>query len=434
MDYLRIEGGERLSGSVEVGGAKNAALPILFASVLTAEKCTFENVPTLLDIATTVKLLQNMGVEAHHEPKLHKVEIAAKSLSSFEAPYDLVRTMRASVLILGPTLARFGRAKVSLPGGCSIGARPVNLHLSGLEKMGAEIKIDSGYIHAEIPGHLKGRLQGAEIVFSQVSVGATENLMMAAAIAQGTTVLENAAREPEIVDLANFLNACGARVKGAGSSRIEIEGVEKLHGAKHRIIADRIEAGTYLIAAAITGGEVHLPGVPASFLQALLDKLETCGFSIDADETQITLKSPKQGGFRAVDVITEPFPGFPTDMQAQFMSLMTVATGTSAISENIFENRFMHVPELCRLGADIEIHANTAIVRGFGSGVAAKKLTGAVVMATDLRASACLVLAALIAQGTTKVRRIYHLDRGYENMELKLASLGARIWREKEDA
>ncbi len=433
MDTLVIEGGKKLKGTITVGGAKNAALPLLFASVLTSEKCFYENVPDLLDITTTIKLLKEMGIETIYSPESHTAQIQAKTLTSYEASYDLVRTMRASVLILGPTLARFGKSKVSLPGGCSIGARPVNLHLLGFEKMGARIEIQGGYIHAEIPSHLNGRLNGADITFDQVSVGATENIMMAATLARGKTILRNAAREPEIVDLAKFLNSCGAKITGAGESEIIIEGVETMQGTTHRIIPDRIEAGTYLIAAAITGGEVRLPGVPESFLKAVLEKLSQCGFAIQANENEISLVTPSNmKKFNAVDIVTHPFPGFPTDMQAQVMTLMCVAEGTSVITETIFENRFMHVPELMRLGADIKIQGNACIVKGHGSFEQAN-LTGATVMATDLRASACLVLAGLVAKGLTKVRRIYHLDRGYEKMEKKLQSIGANMWREKEE-
>jgi UDP-N-acetylglucosamine 1-carboxyvinyltransferase len=426
MDCLIIEGKQRLNGSITVGGAKNAALPILFASVLTSQKCVFENVPDLLDISTTVKLLAQMGVKVLHEPANHFVEIEAKTLSSFEAPYDLVRTMRASILILGPTLARYKKARVSLPGGCSIGARPVNLHLTGLEKMGAVISIEGGYINAETPNGK--RLKGAEIFFEQVSVGATENLMMAAALADGRTVLRNAAREPEIVDLADVLIKMGAKISGAGTTEITIDGVEQLGGVKHSIISDRIEAGTYLMAAAITGGDVNLPNVSPFLLQAVLDKLMECGLEVSSAKNSIRLNASRKN-FQAKDIMTLPFPGFPTDMQAQYMALMTVAEGTSIITENIFENRFMHVSELSRLGADIKVQGNVAIVKGLNG-----KLSGAAVMATDLRASACLVLAGLAAEGKTKVRRIYHLDRGYEKMEVKLAAIGAKISREKEDA
>ena len=425
MDKLVIEGGHRLNGKLQIGGAKNAALPILFASALTDDECVLENVPDLSDITTTNRLLSLMGIDVHPDLKNHKVVVQAKNVTNFEAPYDLVRTMRASVLILGPLLARFGKAKVSLPGGCSIGARPVNLHLMGFEKLGTRIKIEQGYIFAEADG-----LKGADITFDQVSVGATENVMMAATLAKGKTVLRNCAQEPEIDDLANFLNSCGAKVTGAGTPQIAIEGVEKLYGCTHTVIADRIEAGTYLIAAAITGGEVELTHIPAYFLTALIDKLEDCGFEVRIGDDTIKLITTSKS-FKAQDISTLPFPGFPTDMQAQYMALMSICDGTSVITENIFENRFMHVPEMMRLGADVTIQGNTAIVRGLHS-KGTGKLTGATVMATDLRASACLVLAGLAAEGSTTVRRVYHLDRGYEKMEIKLNQLGAKILREDE--
>lgn len=429
MDKLIITGGNRISGEVKVSGAKNAALPILFATILTDGECTLRNVPDLADIDTTCRLLMGMGVDVKHDRAGHEVKIRARALSSYEAPYDLVRTMRASVLVLGPTLARFGQARVSLPGGCSIGARPVNLHLMALEKMGATIRLEGGYINAEC-----SKLKGADITFDQVSVGATENTLMAAALAQGTTVMRNCALEPEIVDLAVFLRAMGAKIKGEGTSTITVEGVASLHGATHSIIADRIEAGTYLVAAAMTQGDVFLPGVSGDLLGAVLDKLRETGAEVQADFRGIRLSMT--GVPRAVDISTLPFPGFPTDMQAQFMALMAVSNGTSVISENIFENRFMHVAELMRLGADIAVQGKTAVVRGHAQvsprkGVASG-LTGATVMATDLRASACLVLAALAAEGETQVRRIYHLDRGYEKMEMKLSALGASIRREIE--
>lgn len=429
MDKLIIEGKRRLSGTVQISGAKNAALPILFATILTDQQCVLRNVPDLADIDTTARLLSGMGVEVKHDNAGHTVTAQAKTLSSYEAPYELVRTMRASVLVLGPTLARFGQARVSLPGGCSIGARPVNLHLMALEKMGARIKLEGGYINAEAD-----RLKGADITFDQVSVGATENTLMAAAIAKGTTVMRNCALEPEIVDLANCLRGMGAKIKGDGTAVITVEGVEALHGVTHDVIADRIEAGTYLIAAAITQGEVTLPGVAPDLLGAVLDKLRETGAAVEADARSIRLSM--SGVPRAIDISTLPFPGFPTDMQAQFMSLMAVSDGTSVISENIFENRFMHVAELLRLGADITIQGKTAVVRGHGTkssrGGVSSGLTGATVMATDLRASASLVLAALAAEGETTVRRIYHLDRGYEKMENKLRTMGAAITRATE--
>ena len=423
MDKLVIEGGRKLKGEVQISGAKNAALPILFGALLTGEVCDLSNVPDLADIDTTIRLLQMMGVEVERDIAGSRAKLQAKMLTSTEAPYDLVRTMRASVLVLGPTLARFGEAKVSLPGGCSIGARPVNLHLSALEKMGAEIEIDAGYIRAKAK-----KLHGAEILFEQVSVGATENTLMAAVLAKGSTTIRNAAQEPEIIDLAIFLRACGARISGEGTTTIEVEGVSALHGCKHSVIPDRIEAGTYLVAGAITGGSVRLPGVSAELLEAVLDKLRATGCEVRSDSKGIELCAAKP--LHSADLVTAPFPSFPTDMQAQFMTLMTVADGTSVIEETVFENRFMHVPELIRLGADIQIQGGTAVIRGLAS--KGRKLHGATVMATDLRASASLVLAGLAAEGTTAVRRIYHLDRGYERMEAKLTALGAAIQRAKE--
>ena len=422
MDTLVLEGGHKLSGTIHVGGAKNAALPILFASILTAGRCRLTNVPDLADIDTTVRLLTGMGITGKHQRTEHTVELQATTLSNYEASYDLVRTMRASVLVLGPTLARFGEARVSLPGGCSIGARPVNLHLMALEKMGAKIVLEGGYINAKA-----SRLHGADITFDQISVGATENSLMAASIANGRTILRNCALEPEIIDLARFLKVLGAKIQGEGTPVIIIDGVDALGGGDYSIIPDRIEAGTYLIAGAITGGEILLPGVSSELLGAVLDKLRECGadVSIKADGKGIGLSAVGRK-LKAVDISTTPFPGFPTDMQAQFMSLMAATSGSSVITENIFENRFMHVAELMRLGADITVQGSTAIVRG------PAKLTGATVMATDLRASACLVLAGLAAEGVTTVRRVYHLDRGYEKMETKLKAVGATISRQVE--
>lgn len=420
MDKLIIEGKRKLQGTVQIGGAKNAALPILFGAILTDGKVVLENVPDLADIDTTVRLLSGMGVTTRHDRSNHRVELQTKSLTSYEASYDLVRTMRASVLVLGPTLARFGEARVSLPGGCSIGARPVNLHLTALEKMGAEIVLEGGYINAKCK-----KLKGAEIVFDQVSVGATENTMMAATLASGRTILRNSAQEPEIVDLAQFLRTLGAKIQGEGTPVITIDGVDGLHGGTHSVIADRIEAGTYLIAGAMTGGEVYLPGVSSDLLTSVLDKLVETGVEVEGKSNGIRLSAFNRK-LKSVDVSTLPFPGFPTDMQAQWMSLMSVSNGSSVITENIFENRFMHVAELMRLGADITIQGPTAVVRG------PAKLTGATVMATDLRASACLVLAGLAAEGVTAVRRVYHLDRGYEKMEMKLKALGAQIERAPE--
>ncbi len=420
MDTLVIEGGKKLNGNVQVGGAKNAALPILFAAILTGGRCRLTNVPDLADIDTTVRLLSGMGVTATHRRTEHTVDLQATTLTNYEASYDLVRTMRASVLVLGPTLARFGEARVSLPGGCSIGARPVNLHLMALEKMGAQITLDGGYINAKA-----SRLRGADITFDQISVGATENSLMAASLASGRTVLRNCALEPEIVDLARFLKVLGAKIQGEGTPVITIDGVDSLGSGDYSIIADRIEAGTYLAAAAITGGEITLPGVSGELLGAVLDKFRECGAEVVADTNSIRL-SARGRQLKAVDFSTMPFPGFPTDMQAQFMALMAATTGSSIITENIFENRFMHVAELMRLGADINVQGATAVVRG------PAKLTGATVMATDLRASACLVLAGLAAEGITTVRRVYHLDRGYEKMETKLKAVGATISRQVE--
>ena len=425
MDALVIEGKSgqagRLQGAVTVSGAKNAALPVLFATLLSDQDCTLTNVPDLLDISTTLKILEHIGATVEWDHNSRSALVNARSCSSLEAPYELVRTMRASVLVLGPLLARFGKARVSLPGGCTIGARPVNLHLMALEKMGAQIQIDGGYINASC-----SKLRGCEIQFPTISVGATENIMMAACLAEGTTVLENAAREPEITDLAHFLKLAGADIHGEGTGTITIKGMNHLKPAKHQIIADRIEAGTYLTACALTGGDVFLPGVSASLLSAVIDKLREAGATIEVSQQGIRVRST--GELKGVDILTKEFPGFPTDMQAQFMAAMCTAHHSSIINENIFENRYMHVPELVRLGADITIQGNTAVVRGKGPG----GLSGATVMATDLRASASLILAALTAKGSTTVRRIYHLDRGYERMEEKLSQLGARIRRVKE--
>lgn len=441
MDRLVIEGGVPLSGTVQVSGSKNAALPILFATLLTPEKIKLENIPAVADIYTTVKLLRELGAGVEPSFEQRFVEVQADQVQSIQASYDLVRTMRASVLVLGPLLARFGHARVSLPGGCSIGARPVNLHLAALEKMGATIDLEQGYIDAQT-----NKLHGAEITFDKVSVGATENIIMAATLAEGTTVLHSAAQEPEIVDLVRFLRKLGAKIEGEGSQTITIKGVQRLGmGPKqdiatqgvggqatdsiivHKIIPDRIEAGTYLVAAAITRGQIHLPGVPYELLGAVIEKLKDSGVKIEM-HTNESISLECQTLPQAVDISTMPFPGFPTDMQAQFMALMATSNGTSVIHESIFENRFMHVAELCRLGAKISIKDHTAVIRGNGQNA----FTGATVMATDLRASASLVLAGLAAQGKTIVRRVYHLDRGYEHMEEKLRTLGARIWREKD--
>lgn len=414
MDKLVINGGFPLSGEVAISGAKNAALPILCASLLSAEALTVANVPDLRDIATTLKLLKQMGM--HIERDGSTVVLHGEYVDNPAAPYEMVKTMRASVLVLGPLLARFGKATVSLPGGCAIGSRPVNLHIKGLEAMGAKIEISHGYINAIAP-----RLKGAKIVMDMVSVTGTENLVMAATLAEGTTVIENAAREPEVVDLINCLIAMGAEIEGGGSDVIAVRGKAALHGAKHNVMADRIEAGTYLVAVATTGGEVTLHNIGPRPLDAVLDKLREAGCELSAGDDWISLKT--NGKLHAVPIRTAPYPAFPTDMQAQFMVLNTVAQGFSKVTETIFENRFMHVQELRRLGAKIEIEGNTAFVEG------GCILDGATVMATDLRASACLVIAGLIANGETVIERIYHLDRGYELLEEKLNKLGARVTR-----
>ena len=415
MDKLVIQGGAPLSGEVRISGAKNAALPILCASLLTREPLIIENVPHLHDVTTMLNLLGQMGVAVSLHEKM-EVELTAEHLSNPVAPYELVKTMRASILVLGPMLARTDEARVSLPGGCAIGVRPVELHIKGLQAMGAEIVIEHGYIHARAK-----RLKGARIFMDLVSVTGTENLMMAATLAQGSTVIENAAREPEVVDLANCLNAMGARIRGAGSNVITIEGVSKLHGARYRIMPDRIETGTFLVAAAATGGHIRLKDTRSDILDALLEKLREAGADIESGDNWVSLKM--NGELKAVNVRTAPYPGFPTDMQAQFMVLNSVAHGASTVTETIFENRFMHVQELRRMGAKIEVEGNTAMVQGVA------QLDGAKVMATDLRASASLVLAGMVARGETVVDRVYHLDRGYECIEEKLSQLGARIRR-----
>jgi UDP-N-acetylglucosamine 1-carboxyvinyltransferase len=417
MDKLLIEGGQRLEGSLRVAGAKNAALPIMAASLLTDEELRLENVARLADTATMGRLLAGMGVAVGRDGQSYSLRAAR--LDSVEAPYELVKTMRASILVLGPLLARAGSARVSLPGGCAIGARPVDQHLKGLQALGAELAIEQGYIVARRgPG---GRLRGARIVTDMVTVTGTENLMMAATLADGETVIENAAREPEIADLALCLNAMGARVRGAGTDRIVVEGVERLHGATHRIMPDRIETATFLVAAAAAGGDLTLQGAAPGTLDAVLDKLREAGARIDAGPDWIRLRMDQRP--RAVSLRTEPYPAFPTDAQAQFLALNCIAEGVARVTENIFENRFMHVLELQRLGASIDIEGHTAIVRGIDH------LSGATVMATDLRASASLIIAGLVAQGRTTIERIYHLDRGYEEMERRLATLGARIER-----
>jgi UDP-N-acetylglucosamine 1-carboxyvinyltransferase len=414
MQKLSIQGGVPLAGEVRVAGAKNAALPILAASLLTSAPMRLTNVPQLNDVSTMIRLLQGMGVKAEATP--HEVTLDARQVDKPFAPYDLVKTMRASILALGPLTARFGEARVSLPGGCAIGERPVDLHIKGLEAMGARVAIEQGNIHATAT-----RLKGARIFMDTVTVTGTENLMMAACLAEGETVLENAAREPEVLDLARCLIAMGARIRGHGSDVIVIEGVPSLSGVEHAVMPDRIEAGTFLVAVAATGGRVRLEGAPSASLDAVLEKLREAGCSVSAGGGVISLESP--GRPKAVNLRTAPYPAFPTDMQAQFLALNTIATGTALVTETIFENRFMHVQELRRLGAHIDIEGNTAVVHGVD------KLTGATVMATDLRASASLVIAGLVARGETVVDRIYHLDRGYEGLEQKFSGLGARIRR-----
>ncbi len=415
MDKLVIQGGVPLSGEVRVSGAKNAALPLMCAALLTSDELTLSNVPHLRDVTTMVRLLSQMGVEASLDDKLG-LSLRAARLPNPVAPYDLVKTMRASILVLGPLVARCGEARVSLPGGCAIGARPVDLHIKGLEALGAEISVEQGYISAKAK-----RLKGARLVMDLVTVTGTENLMMAACLAEGTTVIENAAREPEVVDLAQCLAAMGARITGAGSDVIAIEGVAGMHGASHRIMADRIETGTFLAAAAASGGRVTLHGTNPGTLEAVLEKLRESGAELDVENGRLSLAM--RGRPKGVNVRTAPYPAFPTDMQAQLMALDTIAEGTAVITETIFENRFMHALEMQRLGADIEISGSTAVVRGV------RKLQGANVMATDLRASASLLIAGLVAEGETRIDRIYHLDRGYECIEEKLAQLGARIKR-----
>jgi UDP-N-acetylglucosamine 1-carboxyvinyltransferase len=415
MDKLIVTGGTRLHGEIWISGAKNAALPVLIASLLTDEKLRISNVPHLHDITTTMELLGRLGVELVVDEKM-TVEADAGKVQQRRAPYELVKTMRASILVLGPLLARFGQAEVSMPGGCAIGSRPVNLHIKGLQAMGADISIDEGYIKARAK-----RLKGARVFMDLTSVTGTENLMMAATLAEGTTVIENAAREPEVVDLADCLISMGAKIEGAGTDEITIEGVERLHGADHRIIPDRIETGTYLVAAAVSGGDVKLRNTRPDLVESVLEKLREAGAQIEAGEDWIRLRM--LGRPRAVNVRTAPYPAFPTDMQAQFVVLNSIAEGAGTVTETVFENRFMHVHELQRMGADIEMEGNTAICRGVD------KLRGCPVMATDLRASACLALAGLVAESDTIIDRIYHIDRGYECIEEKLSQLGARIRR-----
>lgn len=418
MDKLLITGGRTLSGSLRISGAKNSALKILAGTLLTEEPVTVGNVPHLHDVTTMIELLGCLGADVVVDEKM-RVEVTARALTSLKAPYELVKTMRASFVVLGPLLARFGKAEVSLPGGCAIGARPVDQHLKGLAALGADIEVEEGYVRAS----RQGRLTGADITFDLVTVGGTENVLMAATLAEGTTRIHNAAREPEIVDLANFLNAMGARVSGQGTDTIVVEGVERLHGCSFDVMPDRVEAGTYLIAAAATGGKVHLSDVAPDTLGAVLEKLACSGARVERTETTLSLDMQGRRP-RAVDIETDVYPGFPTDMQAQYLAMNAVAEGTSQVTETIFENRFMHVQEINRLGARIELkNASTAVVHGV------ERLKAAPVMATDLRASFSLVVAALVAEGTTLIDRIYHIDRGYETIEEKLSLLGADVQR-----
>jgi UDP-N-acetylglucosamine 1-carboxyvinyltransferase len=425
MDRIVIRGGNRLAGTIPIGGAKNAALPLMVAALLTDETLELARVPRLADIKTLATLLQQHGVaiSMHAGAGGTELSMRAADITSTTAPYDLVRKMRASALVLGPLVARCGQARVSLPGGCAIGTRPVDLHIRGLQQMGAEIELANGYIEAKAPGGLKG----AEIVFPFVSVGATENLMMAACLAKGETRLVNAAREPEVTDLAHCLIAMGARIDGVGTDTVTIQGAGRLGSARHEIIADRIEAGSFAIAAGITGGTLTLQGVDLRLIGVAADTLRAAGLTVEGVDGGIRV-SAEPGGIVGTDVMTEPYPGFPTDLQAQMMALLSVAKGASMVTETIFENRFMHVPELMRMGANINLHQASAMIRGV------PQLTGAPVMATDLRASMCLVLAGLAAQGETVVNRVYHLDRGYERLEAKLAGCGADIERVKPEA
>ena len=416
MDKLIITGGIPLEGEIRISGAKNAALPILAATLLADSPVKVGNIPHLQDITTTMELLGRMGVELVVDERMN-IEVDCSTIRELFAPYELVKSMRASILVLGPMLARFGKAVVSLPGGCAIGSRPVNLHIEGLMKMGADVQVEGGYIHATAR-----RLKATRLVMDLVTVTGTENLMMAATLAEGTTVIENAAREPEVVDLANCLNAMGAKISGAGSDAIVVEGVERLTGTHYDVLPDRIESGTYLVAAAITGGHVRIKDTRPRMLEAVIEKLREAGARVEVGDQWIELDMNGDRP-RAINIRTSPYPAFPTDMQAQFTALNVVAEGTATISETVFENRFMHVHELRRMGADIQLEGNTAVTRGVD------RLTAAPVMATDLRASASLVLAGLVADGDTTVERIYHIDRGYESIEEKLAKLGARIRR-----
>ena len=424
MDKIRIRGGKRLSGKILISGAKNAALPLMAASLLTDEPLVLVNLPQLADISTMANLLTHLGVDIRMAGETgngghtgRSLSLQAKEITDTTAPYDLVRRMRASIVVLGPLLARSGHARVSLPGGCAIGTRPVDLHIKGLTQLGAEIDLTGGYIDAKAPNGLVG----AHFVFPTVSVGATENVLMAACLAKGESVLSNVAREPEITDLAHCLVAMGAEIGGIGSDTLIVRGVARLHGAEHTVVADRIEAGTYAMAAAMTGGDIELIGVQPDLMESVLDKLTEAGVKIEKTDRGLRVSCDTR--LRGVDVMTEPFPGFPTDLQAQMTALMSTADGASMITESIFENRFMHIPELARMGANVTVHGASSLVRGVGA------LTGAPVMATDLRASASLVLAGLIADGETWVSRVYHIDRGYERIEEKLAACGADIER-----
>ncbi|MGE5735931.1 MAG: UDP-N-acetylglucosamine 1-carboxyvinyltransferase [Acidobacteriota bacterium] len=418
MDKLVIRGGNPLLGTIRVSGAKNAALPAMAAALLTEEPVVLENIPQVRDIETTRKLLAAMGadVELGYGRAQHRTTISCRNLASPEASYELVKTMRASTLVLGPLVARCGRARVSLPGGCAIGARPIDLHIKGLERLGAQITQEHGYVEASAK-----RLRGAEIVFDKITVTGTEDLLMAAALAEGETIMQNCAREPEVADLADLLNKMGARIEGAGTPTIRIQGVERLHGARHRIIPDRIEAGTFIVAGALTGGDLNVVGCDPNHLTAVLQKLEETGVKIA--HNQDTIRVVGHRDLKAADMVTEEYPGFPTDMQAQYMALATQAQGTSVITENIFENRFMHAQELVRMGANLKIEGRRAIVRG------RTELSAAAVLASDLRASASLVIAALVADGETIIDRVYHIDRGYEHIEEKLRGVGAQIRR-----
>ncbi len=423
MDKIRITGGNALNGTIEISGAKNAALPLMTAALLTASPVTLFRVPDLRDVFSLRDVLKQLGVTTDYDAAKKVLKINPATITSHIAPYDLVRKMRASILVLGPLVARTGQAKVSLPGGCAIGTRPVDLHIDGLEQLGAKIELQEGYIHASAPNGLKG----AHIHFPKVSVGATENIMMAATLAKGTTTLVNAAREPEIVDLGECLIKMGADIEGLGTDKIVIHGKDSLHGTEHHVVGDRIEAGTFAIAGAMTGGELTLTNINIQHLDCLIDPLHRAGVDVTGTGNSIKIKRVHDR-LRGIDVMTEPYPGFPTDLQAQIMSMLTIADGAGMVTETIFENRFMHVPELVRMGADITVHGSSALVRGV------QKLRGAEVMATDLRASVSLILAALVAEGSTTVHRIYHLDRGYEDLVGKLTRVGAKLERLKDEA